>query len=175
MATELVRLTFKAAGQNSEEQLSRRSKQLFSHLLLINTSSCRIRNITTKKRQQQLHNRFWQQAKWEFLATLAALGLPWSLTHLLTFMSLCWIQSLPDQTPNLANLMGVIRKQKDNDKDKENDNENDKYIYKTPSKSDLWDFWPLKHFIRVMRKHDLTNKKTTTKTNTKDKDNDKYI
>ena len=34
----------------------------------------------------------------------------YSLTHLLTFMSLCWIQSLPDQTPNLANLMGVMRK-----------------------------------------------------------------
>ena len=45
----------------------------------------------------------------------------------------------------------------------------------TPSKSNLWDFWPLRHLIRVMRKHDLTNKKTTTKTNTKYKDNDKYI
>ena len=31
---------------------------------------------------------------------------------------------------------------------------------------DLWDFWPLRHLIRAMRKHDLTNKKTTTKTKT---------
>ena len=79
----------------------------------------------------------------------AALGLPWSLTHSLTHLltyslTNCFVivldskpSSLPDQTPNLANLMGVIRKQKDNDKDKENDNENDKYIYRTPSKSDL--------------------------------------
>ena len=41
----------------------------------------------------------------------------------------------------------------------------------TPSKSNLLDFWPLRHLIRVMRKHGLTNKKT----NSKDKDNDKYI
>ena len=42
-----------------------------------------------------------------FLAALAALGLPWSLTHSLTVLAywLCWIQSLPDQTPNLANLI----------------------------------------------------------------------
>ena len=32
--------------------------------------------------------------------------------------------------------------------------------------STRWDFWPLRHLIRVMRKHDLTNKKTTTKTKT---------
>ena len=32
--------------------------------------------------------------KIQFLAALAALGLPWSLTHLLTLMSLYWIQSL---------------------------------------------------------------------------------
>ena len=67
--------------------------------------------------------------------------------------------------------------QKDNDEDKHNDNDkdNDKYIKRAPSKSNIWDFWTLRHLSRVMRKHDLTNKKTTTKTNTKDKDNDKYI
>ena len=39
-------------------------------------------------------------------------------------------------------------------------------FWRTPSKSNIWDFWPLRHLIRAMRKHDLTNKKTTTKTNT---------
>ena len=36
----------------------------------------------------------------------------------------------------------------------------------------------MRHFIRVMRRHDLTKKKTMTKTNTKAntlKDKDKYI
>ena len=55
-----------------------------------------------------------------FQLPLAALGLP----GLLTFMSLCWIQSLPDQTFNLANLMGVMRKH-DNDKDKYKDKDKD--------------------------------------------------
>ena len=30
---------------------------------------------------------------------------------------------------------------------------------RTPSKSDLWDFGPMRHLIRVMRKDDLINKK----------------
>ena len=66
----------------------------------------------------------------EFLAALAALGLPWSLTHSLIdcYHSLLWIQSLPafptkPTNRNPATLMGV------------------------------------------MKKHDLTNKNTTTKTN----------
>ena len=45
-------------------------------------------------------------------------------------------------------------------------NNNDRYIYRTTSKSNLWDFWPLIYLIRVMRKHDLTNKKKTTNTKT---------
>ena len=43
----------------------------------------------------------------------------------------------------------------------------DKEIYRTPSKSDPRDLWPLRHLIRMMRGHDLTDKKTKTKTNTK--------
>ena len=39
-------------------------------------------------------------------------------------------------------------------------------IHLEPSKSDLWDFWPFRHLIRVARKQDLANKKTTTKTMT---------
>ena len=34
-----------------------------------------------------------------------------------------------------------------------------------PSKSDPKDLWPLIHLIRVMRRHDMTNKKTIAKTN----------
>ena len=60
--------------------------------------------------------------------------------------------------------------QKDRNKDKykynDNDNENDKYV-KIRSKGDLLYFSPLRHLIRVMRKHDLANKKTETKTKTK--------
>ena len=37
------------------------------------------------------------------------------------------------------------------------------------TKSDPRDLWPLRHLTRVMRGHDLTNKKTITKTNTKTK------
>ena len=55
-------------------------------------------------------------------------------------------------------------KQKDKDKDKDNDN--DKDITRTPFKSDSRVLWPLRHLIRVMRGHDLTNKKTKTKTMT---------
>ena len=36
-------------------------------------------------------------------------------------------------------------------------------------KSDPRDLRPLRHLIRVMRRHDLTNKKTMTKKNTKTK------
>ena len=32
--------------------------------------------------------------------------------------------------------------------------------------SNIWDLWPLRHFLRVIRKHGLTNKKTKTKTMT---------
>ena len=59
--------------------------------------------------------------------------------------------------------------QKDNDQYKymDNDNDKDKYILRTPSESDPRDLWPLRHLIRVMRGHDLTNKKTMTNTKTK--------
>ena len=64
--------------------------------------------------------------------------------------------------------------QKVNEKDKYKDrhNDKDKYIYRTPSKSDPRVLWPLKHLIRVMRGHDLTQKKDNDKYNDKDKDND---
>ena len=41
----------------------------------------------------------------------------------------------------------------------------------TTLQSDPRDLWPLGHLIRVMRRHDLTQKKTVTKTNTKTKTN----
>ena len=47
-------------------------------------------------------------------------------------------------------------KYKDKDKDK------DKYILRTHSKSDPRNLWPLRHLIRVMRRHDLANKKMMT-------------
>ena len=57
---------------------------------------------------------------------------------------------------------------KDNYKDKYieeyNGNDKDKFIQRAPSKSDPRDLRPLRHLIRVMRGHDLTNKKTMTKT-----------
>ena len=49
------------------------------------------------------------------------------------------------------------QKDNDNDKDKNKDNDNDKDIWGTPSNSNPRDFWPLKHLIRVMRRHDLTD------------------
>ena len=50
--------------------------------------------------------------------------------------------------------------------DRDNDDDKDKYIKRAPSKSDPRHLWPLIHLIRVMRRHDLTEKKTMTKTNT---------
>ena len=55
---------------------------------------------------------------------------------------------------------------KRNDKDKDRDNDKDKYTKRAPSKSNPRDLWPLRHLIRVMRRHDLTKKKTMTKANT---------
>ena len=48
-----------------------------------------------------------------------------------------------------------------NCKDRKNDKHNDK--------DNPRDLWPLRHLIRVMRGHDLTNKNKMTKTNTKTK------
>ena len=71
-----------------------------------------------------------------FSAALAALGLPWSLTHSLP-ESLCWIQSLPafQTKPKPCKIDWGHKKtwpdqQKDNDEDKykDNDKDNDKYI-----------------------------------------------
>ena len=45
------------------------------------------------------------------------------------------------------------------DQQKDNDKDNDKYIWRTPTKSDLWYLWPLRHLLRVVRKHDVTNNK----------------
>jgi len=44
-------------------------------------------------------------------------------------------------------------------------------FWKTQWQSDPRGLWPLRHLIRVMRGHDLTNKKTITKTKTKTKTN----
>ena len=77
---------------------------------------------------------------------------------------------LKAQVINSANALILTAVRKDRDKDNETDNDNDKYIYRTPSKSDLWDFWPLRYVIRVLRKHDMTNKN-----NDKDNDDDKNI
>ena len=54
----------------------------------------------------------------------------------------------------------------DKDKYKDKDNDKDIYIKRTPSKSNPGDLCPLRHMIRVMRGHDLTNKNTMTKTKT---------
>ena len=48
---------------------------------------------------------------------------------------------------------------KTSDKDEDKDNDNDKDIKGTPSKSNLIDLGPLKHLIRVMRRHEPTNNK----------------
>ena len=49
---------------------------------------------------------------------------------------------------------------KDNSKHKHKHkhNDKDKYIKRAPSKSDPRDLWPLRHLIRMMRRHDLTKK-----------------
>ena len=56
------------------------------------------------------------------------------------------------------------KKHNDKDKYKDKDNDKDKYILRTQSKSDPRALWPLRHLIRVMRRYDLTIKKTMTKT-----------
>ena len=63
----------------------------------------------------------------------------------------------------------TIRQDKDKYKDRYNDKVKDKNIQRTSSESDPRDLWPLRHFIRVMRGHGLTNNKTMTKTNKKTK------
>ena len=63
----------------------------------------------------------------QFLAALAALGLPWSFTH-----SLCWIQSLPAFQTKPKSCKADQQKHNDKDKckdkDKDKDNDNDNYI-----------------------------------------------
>ena len=49
-------------------------------------------------------------------------------------------------------------KDKDKDKDNDKDKDKDKDILRTPPKSNPRDLWPLRHFIRVMRRLDLTKK-----------------
>ena len=55
--------------------------------------------------------------------------------------------------------------QNDNVKDKDND----KNVLRTPLKSNPRVLLPLRHLIRMMRRHDLTNKKTITITKAKTK------
>ena len=55
------------------------------------------------------------------------------------------------------------------DKDKDKDNHKEKYVQRAPSRNDPRDLWPLRHLIRVVRRHDLTKKIIMTKTNTKTK------
>ena len=56
---------------------------------------------------------------------------------------------------------------KDKDKYKDKHNDKDKYILRAPEKSDPRDLWLLRYLIRVMKRHDLTKKKTMTETKTK--------
>ena len=66
--------------------------------------------------------------------------------------------------------------QKDDDKDKyiDKDDDEDKYIWRTPSKSDPRDLWPLRHLIGVMKGHYRTKKENAKdKYKDKDKENDK--
>ena len=70
-------------------------------------------------------------------------------------------------------LMGWVTQEKY--KGKYKDSCNDKYTKGTTLKSNLWDLWPLRHLLRVMRKHDLTIKNTTTKTKTNTKTTTKCI
>ena len=99
-----------------------------------------------------------------------------SLTHSLTD----WLPVLKNTTKEHSERLVTLEtcyqsdeetwpdKQKDNDNDKDNDkdNDNNKDIWGTPSISDPRDFWPLRHLIRVIRRHELTNKKTLPKTKT---------
>ena len=55
--------------------------------------------------------------------------------------------------------------------DQKNDNDKEKDTLRRPSKSNPRDLRPLRHLIRVMRRHDLTNKKTMIKTKTMTKTN----
>ena len=54
----------------------------------------------------------------------------------------------------------------DNDNDNDKDNDKDNYV-------DLWDCWPLRHLIRVMKETWPDQQKDNDED--KDKDNDKYI
>ena len=67
------------------------------------------------------------------------------------------------------------KKDNDNDKYKDKDNYKDKYIWRTLSKSDPRDLWPLRHLIRgygdmnlPKKDNDTTNTKTKTVTKTND-------
>ena len=64
-------------------------------------------------------------------------------------------------------LMGWVTQEKY--KGKYKDNCNDKYTKGTTLKSNLWDLWPLRHLLRLMRKDDHDQKNTKSKTNTKKK------
>ena len=71
-----------------------------------------------------------------FLAALAALGLPWSLTDCFVIVLDSKPSSLPDQIEILQNWWGSLKqetlpdqqKHKDKDKCKDKDNDNDNYI-----------------------------------------------
>ena len=78
---------------------------------------------------------------------------------------LCWIQSLPafQTKPKPRKTDGGpwenITWSTNKKNDKYNEKDNDKYIKRTLWKSNLWDPWPLRHLIRMMRKYDLTKKR----------------
>ena len=73
-----------------------------------------------------------------FLAALAALGLPWSLVTYLLTVTLIVLDSKPSSLPDQTGNLTKLRGDRN-----------------------------LAKLMGVMRKHELPNKKTTTKTNTK--------
>ena len=92
-----------------------------------------------------------------FLAALAALGLPWSLTYSFIVMD-SKPSSLPDKPKSCKTDGGHEETWPDQQKHNATQRQRQLHLENT-SKGNLWDFWPLRHLIRVMRKHDLTNKK----------------
>ena len=81
--------------------------------------------------------------------------------------------SRPTLVNGCSGILAVLDSKPSKNNDKYNEKDNDKYIKRTLWKSNLWDPWPLRHLIRMMRKYDLT-KKGHDKYKYKDNDNDNF-
>ena len=105
----------------------------------------------------------WQSVKWKNFST-------WQIflhmSHMWTMWQIWGMSLTHSLTEDFTNWHDMTKKI-DKDKYKDKDNDKDKDILRTPPKSNPRDLWPLRHLIRVMRRHDLTKKKTKTKTKTK--------